>query len=62
MFTAAGKQFDSVKATLDSQGNIASDAQQLLTVAKTNMVITKLSAQGHKKGSKLPPDFDFLYT
>ena len=59
MFTAAGKQFDSVKATLDSQGNIASDAQQLLTVAKTNMVITKLSAQGHKKGSKLPPDFDF---
>ena len=59
MYTASGKQFDNVKATLESLGNISSDSHQLLTVAKTNIVITKLAAQGHKKGSKIAPDFDF---
>lgn len=59
MYTASGKQFDNVKLTLESQGSVPGDVQQLLTVAKTNMVITKLAAQGHKKGSKLVPEFDF---
>ena len=59
MFTAAGKQFDGVKSTAESQGTVSGELTQLLTVAKTNMVITKLAAQGHKKSSKLPAEFDF---
>jgi len=60
MFIASGKQFDNVKTTVESQGNVSGgEMHQLLTVAKTNMIITKLAAQGHKKGSKLLPTFDF---
>ncbi|KAM7428023.1 N-alpha-acetyltransferase 35 NatC auxiliary subunit [Porites harrisoni] len=31
----------------------------LLKVTKTNLVVTKLAAGGHKHDSKNPPEFDF---
>lgn len=33
----------------------------LLKVAKTNFIVLKLLAGGHKKDSTVPPEFEFTY-
>lgn len=34
-------------------------ARQLLRIAKTNFIVLKLAAGGHKRDSRKPPEFDF---
>lgn len=34
---------------------------ELLKVAKTNFVVLKLLAGGHKKDSTVPPEFEFIF-
>lgn len=57
------KPFDSYVCIKHILLIIALDLQinDLLKVAKTNFVVLKLLADGHKKDSKEPPVFDFSY-
>ncbi|XP_039257820.2 N-alpha-acetyltransferase 35, NatC auxiliary subunit-like [Styela clava] len=59
LFIAASKHFSQAKAMYETIPNQTEEVQNLLKVAKTNLVVTKLLATGHKKDSPCKVEFDF---
>ncbi|XP_043280355.1 N-alpha-acetyltransferase 35, NatC auxiliary subunit [Venturia canescens] len=65
-YYAACRHFDRARNMLDyaislcpATANTVNEINDLLKIAKTNFVVVKLLAGGHKKDSKEPPVFDF---
>lgn len=59
LYEAAAKHFHSAKLILEGIGHRGEDLENLLKVAKTNLVVMNLTAKGHKRDSRKPPLFDF---
>lgn len=55
----ASNSFQQAKSIFEVVNNVHSEVALLLKVTKTNLVVTKLAAGGHKHDSKIPPEFDF---
>uniref|UniRef100_UPI00398E46BC N-alpha-acetyltransferase 35, NatC auxiliary subunit isoform X1 n=1 Tax=Pristiophorus japonicus TaxID=55135 RepID=UPI00398E46BC len=60
LYTAASKHFQQAKMILENIPNPDNEINRILKVAKPNIVVMKLLAGGHKKESKVPPEFDFF--
>uniref|UniRef100_S4R520 N-alpha-acetyltransferase 35, NatC auxiliary subunit n=1 Tax=Petromyzon marinus TaxID=7757 RepID=S4R520_PETMA len=58
-YNSAGKHFQQTKLILDNMASPDPEINSLLKIVKTNYVVMKLLAGGHKKDSKVPPEFDF---
>uniref|UniRef100_A0A8C5RLA5 N-alpha-acetyltransferase 35, NatC auxiliary subunit n=1 Tax=Laticauda laticaudata TaxID=8630 RepID=A0A8C5RLA5_LATLA len=59
LYMAASKHFQQAKMILENISNPDHEVNRILKVAKPNIVVMKLLAGGHKKDSKVPPEFDF---
>ncbi|XP_051822040.1 N-alpha-acetyltransferase 35, NatC auxiliary subunit isoform X3 [Antechinus flavipes] len=59
LYMAASKHFQQAKMILENIPNPDHEVSRILKVAKPNIVVMKLLAGGHKKESKVPPEFDF---
>ncbi|XP_041041665.1 N-alpha-acetyltransferase 35, NatC auxiliary subunit isoform X2 [Carcharodon carcharias] len=59
LYLAASKHFQQAKMILENIPNPDNEVNRILKVAKPNIVVMKLLAGGHKKESKVPPEFDF---
>uniref|UniRef100_UPI00358DE771 N-alpha-acetyltransferase 35, NatC auxiliary subunit isoform X2 n=1 Tax=Myxine glutinosa TaxID=7769 RepID=UPI00358DE771 len=59
LYTSAGKHFQQTKLILESLSSSEAEVNNLLKIVKTNFVVMKLLVGGHKKDSKIPPEFDF---
>uniref|UniRef100_A0ACB8ER86 N-alpha-acetyltransferase 35 NatC auxiliary subunit n=1 Tax=Sphaerodactylus townsendi TaxID=933632 RepID=A0ACB8ER86_9SAUR len=59
LYMAASKHFQQAKMILENIPNPDHEVNRILKVAKPNIVVMKLLAGGHKKESKVPPEFDF---
>uniref|UniRef100_A0A8B9Q5I6 N-alpha-acetyltransferase 35, NatC auxiliary subunit n=1 Tax=Apteryx owenii TaxID=8824 RepID=A0A8B9Q5I6_APTOW len=59
LYMAASKHFQQAKMILENIPNPDHEVNRILKVAKPNIVVMKLLAGGHKKDSKVPPEFDF---
>ncbi|KAB1252287.1 N-alpha-acetyltransferase 35; NatC auxiliary subunit, partial [Camelus dromedarius] len=59
LYVAASKHFQQAKMILENIPNPDHEVSRILKVAKPNFVVMKLLAGGHKKESKVPPEFDF---
>ncbi|XP_045436034.1 N-alpha-acetyltransferase 35, NatC auxiliary subunit isoform X5 [Pipistrellus kuhlii] len=59
LYVAASKHFQQAKMILENLPNPDREVNRILKVAKPNFVVMKLLAGGHKKESKVPPEFDF---
>ncbi|XP_040211448.1 N-alpha-acetyltransferase 35, NatC auxiliary subunit isoform X2 [Rana temporaria] len=70
LYMAASKHFQQAKMILENIPNQDQEVRvlslpdvlivnEILKVAKNNIVVMKLLAGGHKKDSKIPPEFDF---
>lgn len=59
LYVAASKHFQQAKMILENIPNPDREVSRILKVAKPNFVVMKLLAGGHKKESKVPPEFDF---
>jgi hypothetical protein len=59
LYVAASKHFQHAKMILENIPNPDHEVNRILKVAKPNFVVMKLLAGGHKKESKVPPEFDF---
>ncbi|XP_008942410.1 PREDICTED: N-alpha-acetyltransferase 35, NatC auxiliary subunit, partial [Merops nubicus] len=59
LYMAASKHFQQAKMILENIPNPDNEVNRILKVAKPNIVVMKLLAGGHKKDSKVPPEFDF---
>uniref|UniRef100_A0A6I8QKC6 N-alpha-acetyltransferase 35, NatC auxiliary subunit n=1 Tax=Xenopus tropicalis TaxID=8364 RepID=A0A6I8QKC6_XENTR len=59
LYLAASKHFQQARMILESISSQDQEVNEILKVAKNNIVVMKLLAGGHKKDSKIPPDFDF---
>ena len=59
LYEAASRHFTSARAVLESLPHPSDELQGLLKVAKMNIVIMNLSANGHKRESKVKPVLDF---
>ncbi|KAF1452821.1 N-alpha-acetyltransferase 35, NatC auxiliary subunit, partial [Spheniscus demersus] len=59
LYMAASKHFQQAKMILENIPNPDYEVNRILKVAKPNIVVMKLLAGGHKKDSKVPPEFDF---
>uniref|UniRef100_A0A4W3GWC5 N-alpha-acetyltransferase 35, NatC auxiliary subunit n=1 Tax=Callorhinchus milii TaxID=7868 RepID=A0A4W3GWC5_CALMI len=59
LYMAASKNFQQAKLILENIPNPDNEVNRILKVAKPNIVVMKLLAGGHKKESKVPPEFDF---
>lgn len=59
LFIMASNAFQQAKSIFELVNNVHSEVTLLLKVTKTNLVVAKLAAGGHKKDSKIPPEFDF---
>uniref|UniRef100_A0A8C2LXA7 N-alpha-acetyltransferase 35, NatC auxiliary subunit n=2 Tax=Cricetulus griseus TaxID=10029 RepID=A0A8C2LXA7_CRIGR len=59
LYVAASKHFQHAKMILENVPNLDCEVSRILNVAKPNFVVMKLLAGGHKKESKVPPEFDF---
>ncbi|ELW72920.1 N-alpha-acetyltransferase 35, NatC auxiliary subunit [Tupaia chinensis] len=59
LYVAASKHFQQAKMILENIPNPDQEVSRILKVAKPNFVVMKLLAGGHKKESKIPPEFDF---
>lgn len=59
LFMAACKNFHQARTLLEIIGSTEQEMNSLLLVAKTNFVVLKLLASGHKQDSNTPPIFDF---
>nr|KAF6434000.1 N-alpha-acetyltransferase 35, NatC auxiliary subunit [Molossus molossus] len=59
LYVAASKHFQQAKMILENIPNPDLEVSRILKVAKPNFVVMKLLAGGHKKESKVPPEFDF---
>lgn len=59
LFFRASEAFQQAKTIFEMISNVHSEVALLLKVAKTNFVVAKLAAGGHKKDSMNPLEFDF---
>ncbi|KAH9508932.1 N-alpha-acetyltransferase 35 NatC auxiliary subunit [Bulinus truncatus] len=59
MFSSACKCFSQAKDLLEAVPSPSDEIQTLIKIAKTNFVVVKLAAGGHKENSMVPPEFDF---
>ncbi|CAG0878928.1 unnamed protein product [Darwinula stevensoni] len=59
LYTDSNKHFFQAKALLEHLGNPSSEMEVLIRVAKTNYVVTKLLAGGHKRDPDSEIQFDF---
>ncbi|GAB6018981.1 hypothetical protein CHUAL_013993 [Chamberlinius hualienensis] len=59
MYLAACKFFHQAKTLFENVANPSDEITALIKVSKTNFVVMKLLAGGHKKDSSDPPEFDF---
>ncbi|XP_069481951.1 N-alpha-acetyltransferase 35, NatC auxiliary subunit isoform X3 [Ambystoma mexicanum] len=59
LYMASSKHFQQAKMILENIPNPDNEVNHILKVAKPNIVVMKLLAGGHKKDSKVPPEFDF---
>ncbi|XP_067425126.1 N-alpha-acetyltransferase 35, NatC auxiliary subunit isoform X2 [Emydura macquarii macquarii] len=59
LYMASSKHFQQAKMILENIPNPDHEVNRILKVAKPNIVVMKLLAGGHKKDSKVPPEFDF---
>lgn len=59
LYVAANKHFQQAKMILENVPNPGSEVSRILKVVKSNFVLMKLLAGGHKRESKVPPEFDF---
>ncbi|CAK8676705.1 unnamed protein product [Clavelina lepadiformis] len=59
LYLSSSKHFAQAKQMYETMIEPTSETQHLLRVAKTNLVVTKLLAGGHKQSSTTKPDFDF---
>ncbi|RMC19130.1 hypothetical protein DUI87_03734 [Hirundo rustica rustica] len=59
LYMAASKHYQQAKMILENIPNPDNEVNRILKVAKPNIVVMKLLAGGHKKDSKVPPEFDF---
>ncbi|KAK7579647.1 hypothetical protein V9T40_000276 [Parthenolecanium corni] len=59
LYSAATKLFHQARTVLESIPNPDQEIHSLLKVAKTNFVVLKVLASGHKRGSEHTVDFDF---
>lgn len=59
LFLSAANHFHQARNILESVLNPDTEMLQMIQVAKFNFIVTNLLANGHKKDSKLQPEFDF---
>ncbi|KAG1949259.1 N-alpha-acetyltransferase 35, NatC auxiliary subunit [Pimephales promelas] len=59
LYMAASKHFQQAKLILESVTSPDAEVNRILKVAKPNIVVMKLLAGGHKKETKVLPEFDF---
>lgn len=59
LFAAAAKHFHQARTILETIPNPDAEMNDILKVAKFNFVVMNLLANGHKKDSKVTPEFDF---
>eukprot|EP00064_Thunnus_orientalis_P001999 superscaffoldBa00000139_g2004 len=59
LYLAASKHFQQAKLILENVPSPDPEVTRILKVAKPNIVVMKLLAGGHKKETKVLPEFDF---
>ncbi|XP_030368987.1 N-alpha-acetyltransferase 35, NatC auxiliary subunit homolog [Scaptodrosophila lebanonensis] len=59
LYAFAAKHFDQARNVLESMQNPEQEMLDLLQIARTNFVVMNVLAQGHQKGLKRQPEFDF---
>nr|CAD7443713.1 unnamed protein product [Timema bartmani] len=59
LYLAGCQNFHKARALLETINTPDQEVNDLLKVAKTNFVVLKILAGGHKKDSTVPPEFDF---
>ncbi|CAH0695085.1 unnamed protein product [Spodoptera exigua] len=59
LYLGGCKHFQQARSLLETITTPDQEVQDLLKVAKTNFVVLKLLAGGHKRDSTVPPEFDF---
>lgn len=59
LFLHAAKHFHQARTLLEAIPDPDVEMIDILKIAKTNFVVMNLLANGHKKDSKTPPEFDF---
>uniref|UniRef100_A0A4W6GBC1 N-alpha-acetyltransferase 35, NatC auxiliary subunit n=1 Tax=Lates calcarifer TaxID=8187 RepID=A0A4W6GBC1_LATCA len=59
LYMAASKHFQQAKLILENVPSPDPEVNRILKVAKPNIVVMKLLAGGHKKETKVLPEFDF---
>uniref|UniRef100_A0A3Q3BPI5 N-alpha-acetyltransferase 35, NatC auxiliary subunit n=1 Tax=Kryptolebias marmoratus TaxID=37003 RepID=A0A3Q3BPI5_KRYMA len=59
LYLAASKHFQQAKLILENMPSPDTEVNRILKVAKPNIVVMKLLAGGHKKETKVLPEFDF---
>ncbi|XP_039758508.1 N-alpha-acetyltransferase 35, NatC auxiliary subunit isoform X1 [Pararge aegeria] len=59
LYLGGCKHFQQARSLLETISVPDNEVTDLLKVAKTNFVVLKLLAGGHKKDSTVPPEFDF---
>uniref|UniRef100_A0AAY4BH57 N-alpha-acetyltransferase 35, NatC auxiliary subunit n=1 Tax=Denticeps clupeoides TaxID=299321 RepID=A0AAY4BH57_9TELE len=59
LYLAASKHFQQARLILENVPNPDAEVNRILKVAKPNIVVMKLLAGGHKKETKVLPEFDF---
>uniref|UniRef100_A0A3P8VZH3 N-alpha-acetyltransferase 35, NatC auxiliary subunit n=1 Tax=Cynoglossus semilaevis TaxID=244447 RepID=A0A3P8VZH3_CYNSE len=59
LYLAASKHFQQAKLILENIASPDPEVNRILKVAKPNIVVMKLLAGGHKKDTKVLPEFDF---
>ncbi|XP_056102462.1 N-alpha-acetyltransferase 35, NatC auxiliary subunit-like [Rhinichthys klamathensis goyatoka] len=59
LYMAASKHFQQAKLILENVTSPDAEVNRILKVAKPNIVVMKLLAGGHKKETKVLPEFDF---
>lgn len=59
LYIAGCKHFHQARQLLETNQIPDPEILELLKISKTNFVVLKLLAGGHKKDSIIPPDFDF---
>ncbi|XP_054724414.1 N-alpha-acetyltransferase 35, NatC auxiliary subunit-like [Uloborus diversus] len=60
LYLESCKCFHHARTSLETIADPNEEVLNLLKVAKTNFIVMKLVMSGHKKGSKDPPEFDFI--
>ena len=59
LFQLSARSFQQAKTIFEGLSNVPQKVDELLKVTKTNYVVMKLAAGGHKHDSQSPPTFDF---